>query len=235
MLASEIIQDVRRELLETTAAFWSDAELLRHLNRGQIDYINRTRSLEDTASLTTTIGTMDYQLPQNWTSAKAVFYNTKEDPTDNDAWKRLDPSSLEKMAQERPNFMASETIAELQATPEVYFIWEKRIYLYPSPRNSNDGDLFLWYKAKPIPVLTLGQSIELDESLAEALTAYILWKAWTKAKETALAAAQRQIYAEYIGEGRRWIKRRSGDQRYKVDIISAQRFGDSHPFGSSIF
>lgn len=234
MLASEIITDVRRELLETTAAFWSDAELLRHLNRGEKDYVNRTRILEDTAFLSTTTGTMDYQLPPNWVSAKLVLYNSKEEDTDDDAWQRLRPTSLEKMGQETPNFLATETTTSLEATPEKYFIWNNRIYLYPAPRNSKDSDLYLFYKAKPIALTSTDQSINIDDSLAEALTAYILWKAWAKGKETTLANEQASLYAEYIGQGRRWANRRSGDQRNKFDIESAIPFTQSGSFGPLI-
>lgn len=230
MLASEIITDVRRELLEPQAGFWSDAELLRHLNRAEKDFINRTRILEDTAFLSTTIGTMDYQLPTNWLSAKAVFYNTKENASDDDAWTRLVPTTLEKMSQEHPNFLATETDTDLQATPEKYWIWQNRIHLYPAPRNSKDSDLYLFYKSKPTALTATSQSINIDDSLSEAITAYILWKAWKKSKETSLAAEQAAIYAEYIGQGRRWANRRSGDQRNKFDIESATPFGRLNPF-----
>lgn len=231
MLASEIITDVRRELLETSGAFWSDTELLRHLNRAQIDFVNRTRILEDTAFLSTTQGTMDYQLPANFTAVKAVFYNDKEEATDEDSWRRLKATSLEKMAQEYPNFMATETDSDLEANPFKYWIWNNRIYLYPAPRNAKDGDLFLFYQAKPVTITATSESVEVDDSLAEALTAYILWKAWSKSKETSLAEDQKLIYAEYVGQGRRWAKRRSSDQRNQFDLDSPTPYGDTNPFG----
>lgn len=230
MQASEIILDARRELLETSGAFWSDAELLRSLNRAEKDFINRTRVLEDMASLSTTQGQMDYQLPDNWLSAKLVLYNSKEEATDEDSWQRLTPTSLEKMGQEYPNFMATETDTDLEANPSRYFIWQNRIYLYPAPRNPKDGDLFLFYKAKPIALTSTLQHIHVDDTLAEGITAYILWKAWSKSKETALAEEQKGIYAEYVGQGRRWAKRRSGDQRNKFDIESSTPFNDINPF-----
>jgi len=230
MLASEIITDVRRELLESNAGFWSDSELLRHLNRAQMDFVNRTRILEDQAFLSTSEGVADYPLPENWMSAKLVLFNTKQESTDDDAWRRLEPTSLEKMGQERPNFL--NTTENYRGTPIKYFIWNKRIYLYPSPKTVNAGDLYLFYKAKPVALTSTSQSINVDDSLSEALNAYILWKAWSKAKETALAEEQKAIYVSYIGEGRRWLKRQSGDQRYKVDIISSIPFDEGRPFDS---
>lgn len=228
MLASTIITDVRRELLETTGAFWTDTELLRHLNRAEMDFTNRTRILEDTAFLSTTIGQQDYPLPSNWLSAKLVLLNGKQEETDDDNWRRLRPTNLEKMGQEQPNFLRVDT--DVQSTPRKYFIWNQRLYITPAPNRNIASNLYLFYKSKPIPITVTTQSINIDESLSEGLTAYILWKAWTKAKETALASEQAQIYANYVGEGRRWVKRRSGDQRNKMDIISDIPISESSSF-----
>jgi len=233
MLASEILTDVRRELLETSGSFWSDAELLRHLNRAELDFTNRTRILEDQAFLTTTDDVMDYPLPNNWLSAKLVLINTKQNETDNDSWRRVEPTNLEKVGQERPNFQLIDD-SEYRK-PEKYWIWNNRIYFYPIPKGLTASNLYLYYKAKPIPITSTSQSINIDDSLAEGLTAYILWKAWSKSKETSLADEQKQIYANYVGEGRRWAKKRSGDQRYKMDIISTIPFVEGRPFDSFPF
>ena len=145
--------------------------------------------------------------------------NTKQDETEDDAWRRVYPTSLEKKAQENPNFLS--TIEDRRGTPQKYDIWGNTLYLTPSPRTSVAGDLYLFYNAKPIPITATTQEINIDESLSEALNAYILWKAWSKSKETALADEQKQIYASYVGEGRRWKKRRSGDARNLFDIQSS--------------
>lgn len=233
MQASEIITDVRRELLETNSGFWSDAELLRSLNRAEMDYVNRTRILEDQAFLSTSTGVKDYPLPDNWLSAKLVLSNQKENSTDPDQWIRLNPSSLEKMGQEQPNFLTTETTS--QTSPQRYWIWGKRIYLFPTPAAAVSGNLYLFYKAKPIPITSLTQEINIDSSLSEALTAYILWKAWAKAKETALAEEQKGIYVSYVGEGRRWANRRSGDQRNKIDLISPIPFDNGDGINYNIW
>jgi len=225
MQASEIITDVRRELLETSGAFWSDAELLRHLNRGEMDFVNRTRILEDKAFLTTTPGRSDYPLPSNWLSARLVLLNTKENETDTNSWQRLWPTSLEKKAQETPNFLRTDE--DYRGTPQKYDIWGNDIYLTPAPRSSVSGDLYLFYNSKPIPITSTSQSINIDESLSEALNAYILWKAWSKSKERALAEEQKQIYFEYVQQGRRWKKRRAGDARNLFDISSPYGFNMS--------
>jgi len=227
MQAQILINDARRELVETAAAFWTDAELLRHLNRAELDFVNKTRILEDTAQVSLTQGRLDYPLPSNWLSAKAVFFKiVNSDGTFR--WKRIYPSNLEKTAQQRPNFMNTET--DNQGTPQRYWIWGRSLWLDKAPDANNATYLLLFFKSKPISLTLVTQEINLDDSLSEALTAYILWKAWTKEQEFDRADAQQLIYDRYVAEGRKWVKKQSGDQRNRIDIDSPVPFdGDYDP------
>lgn len=222
MLARQILNDVRRELLEFGAQnFWSDDELLRHLNRAELDYVNRTRLLEDSAQVTIIQGRSDYPLPANWVSARLVMLNVP-DQDGRARWRRIYPSNLEKVAQENPSFM--DNSAGGQHVPCKYYIWGNILNLVPAP-NAQATDLMLFYKSKPLPLTDPDtQYIHIDDTLSEALTAYVLWKAWAKEKETDLAEAQKQTYFEYVAEGRRWLKKKSGDQRYRIDLDSPESF-----------
>jgi len=230
MLVSEIITDARKELLEYgTQLFWSDDELLRYYNRGELDFVNRTRLLEDTAYLSLTQGISRYPLPSNWLSSRAILHKS-EDSSRNVSWRRIWPRNLEKVVQERSNFLDTSTNA--QGRPIVYFIWNKEIYILPAPDTESATQLILFYKSKPLPITAPStESVRIDNSLSEGLTAYILWKAWTKEKEMDLAEEQKQIYFNYVGEGRRWSKKQLGDGRYQIDIESPESFGgDCNPY-----
>lgn len=226
LLASEIISDVRRELLEYGAAvFWSDNELMRLLNRGQLDYVNRTRILEDSASINLTQGRIDYPLPKNWFSTRLVLHN-QPNTSGTDSWKRLYPTNLEKVAQERVGFLSTDT--STQSRPSNYCIWNDTIYIIPACSLDAATTVIMFYKSKPSIVTNLSTDyLSVDDSLAEGITAYILWKAWMKEKESDLAENQKNIYVDYIGEGRRWLKKRSGDQRYRIDIDSPIPFDNA--------
>lgn len=227
MLVSEILSDARRELLEYGAQlFWSDPELLRLYNRAELDYVNRTRLLEDTASLSLTQGISRYPLPSNWLSSRAILHKS-EDSNGNITWRRVWPKNLEKVMQERPNFLDTSTNA--QGRPTFYFIWNKEMYLLPAPDLESTTQINLFYKSKPLPITApTTESIRIDDSLSEGLTAYILWKAWAKEKEMDLAEEQKNIYFNYVGEGRRWSKKQLGDGRYQIDIDSPEPFGGSY-------
>jgi len=232
MQAQQIITDARRELLETVGIFWSDAELLRLYNKAEMDFVNKTRMLEDTAQLTLIAGQSDYPLPQNWLSAKAIFIKVINDDS-TFKWKRLWPSNLEKISQEDPNFLDTDTDSS-QGLPSKYWIWGRSFRLNRAPSAQYATTVMMFFKSKPIPVTVLTQSINIDESVSDALTSYILWKAWKKEKEQDLADG---AYAEYVGwiaEGRKWVKKQSGDQRFKFDIESGTGF--TNPvFGANPF
>lgn len=232
MQAQIIITDVRRELVEISPAYWSDTELLRHLNRCELDYSNKTRILEDTAQLSLTQGRINYPLPQNWMSARAIFFKiVNSDGTFR--WKRIYPSNLEKTAQMRPNFLSTET--DNQGTPARYWIWRKELWLDRAPDADNATTLLLFFKSKPIPLTAATQEINLDDSLSEAIFEYIMWKALRKEQEFDAADEHKLEYDRYVAEGRKWVKKQSGDQRNRIDIDSAIPFdGASNDFNNPL-
>lgn len=231
MKAQEIIDDVREELVETIAAFWSDAQLLALLNRAEKDFCNKTRMLEGRATMQTQIGIMNYPLPSNWLSAKGVTYDdavVNPDTTITHNLRRLRPTNLEKMLQERPQFRDVSDTGTF-GMPDQYFLWGREIWLNRAPDKAVDVEL--WFKSKPIPITDPEQQINIDDSLSDALHQYMLWKAWSKEKEFDLATAAEQEYIRYVGEGRRFVKKASGDQAYQLDIESGMPItGSSQTF-----
>jgi hypothetical protein len=220
MQAQELITRVRQELVETVGSFWSDEELLNLLRKGERDFTNRTRILEDRATLDIVAGQSRYPLPANWLSARAIFYNDKQGVSTNpDRWRRLRPSNLEKRGQENQNFLSTAT--EARGTPNTYWIWGREIIIEPIPLYSGSADLVLFFKSKPIPVTQATQSINIDDSLSDGLEAYMLWKAWKKEKEIDLADEAREEYLGFVRQGLRFVKKQSGDQRFRLDIESA--------------
>lgn len=216
-----LINQVRRELVETVGSFWSDSELLDLYNRAERDFVNRTRILEDRASLDIVAGQSRYPLPANWLSARAVFYNDKAGvSTSPDNWRRLRPSNLEKRAQENQNFLSANT--ENRGTPHTYWIWAREIIIEPAPLYSGTADLVLFFKAKPTTLTAATMQLNVDDSMADGLQAYMLWKAWKKEKEPDLADEAREEYIGFVRQGLRFVKRQSGDQRNRIDINSWQ-------------
>ena len=228
MLARQILDDVRRELLEYSApSFWSDAELVRHLNRAQMDFANRTRMLEDSAQMTFIQGRTDYVLPSNYLSLRLLMHNIP-DGNGTANWMRIYPSNLEKIAQENPQFL--DTSTNNQDRPRKYYIWNNTLYVTPAPDAASASTAVIFYKAKPITILDPDtDSISIDDSLSDGLTSFVLWKAWAKEGEQDKAEASQKNYYEYVMEGRRWLKKKSGDQKFRIDIESPISFTGDRP------
>lgn len=229
MLASQVISDVRKELLELSPEYWSDSELLRYINRAQMDFANKTRILEDDANLSLVQGQSDYSLPANWTSARLVLIKIINDDG-TFQWKRLYPINLEKAAQQQPNFL--NTSDKNQGRPTRYWIWNRRLWLNKAPDAGFATELHLFFKSKALLVSNASETLAFDDELCEAITAYVLWKAWAKEQEFERADDQKTMYFQYVAEGRKWVKRQSGDMRNRLDIDSPQSLdGNFFPFG----
>jgi hypothetical protein len=224
MLVSELITDVRFELQEPVPGFWTDPELLNQINRAQQDFVNRTRILESDATMDTEVGRSEYVLPADCLSTKAVFYNqdTPAVTPNVKGWRRLEASDLEHVAQRNQNFLSDNT-SELD-DPIYYYTWGRSLQLVPTPKE--DGhQVKIYYKAKPADLLTVSDSLEIDDSLAPALRAYVLWKAWTKEKEMDLARQEEARYFQGVRDGLRWVKLQSGDRVNSIATKAVRGYG----------
>lgn len=229
MKVSQVITDVRRELLESgaDASFWTDSELIRLINRGQFDYVNRTRILEDRAILSLEVGRADYPLPANWLSDKAIYHIKTIGGKKNQ--RRLNPSDLERMSTEVPNFLITDD-SDRYARPSKFWVWGTTLYVDAPPDEVEDSDLIMFYKSKPSRITDTTQDIQIPEELADGLNAYVLWRAWTKEKEKQFAADNLAIYLDFIKQGLRYVKRKVGDRQGKIDVQSPFPFtGSSDP------
>ncbi|MGD9724879.1 MAG: DUF6682 family protein [Nitrospiraceae bacterium] len=218
MTGQEIINRVRRELLETSAGFWSDAELLDLINRAEQDFSNRVRGFEDTAVLSTVAGQSEYPLPANWLSATAIFYNNNV--AGQDDWILLSPADVNELAITNPNFLSVQG-ALATDYPLRYMIYRRSIHLIKAPGSDGPNSVRMFYKSKPVPLAQASDSINIDDTLSGAIEAYVLWKAWMKEKEFQLAEEQKGLYAGFVRDGLREVKLRAGNKLHNIDNFGA--------------
>ena len=199
----------------------SEAELLRLLNRGVQHYTNATRLSESHAFLTTTPGIRRYVLPSTSLSVKLVMFKQVNDNGDT-SWKILDLSTIERIANEFPNFL--DTSIENRGTPSQVAIYDRTLELDRAPLTLNDSDLFIFFKSKPVNVPTVNSHIPIDDIATEGLIQFVLWKAWMKEKELALAKEAKNEYELEVRKGRRWVKKQMAMLRHRLDIVTSSRF-----------
>lgn len=218
MTGQEIINRVRRELLETSAGFWSDAELLDLINRAEQDFSNRVRGFEDSAVLSLVAGQSTYPLPANWLSATAIFFNDNQ--SGQDRWILLSPTDVNELALTDPNFLSTQN-ALATDYPTKYMIYGRTIRFVKTPGYDGANNVVMFFKSKPVPLNTAADSINIDDTLGGAIEAFVLWKAWSKEKEFALAEEQKGLYAGFIRDGLREVKLRAGNKLHNMDNFGA--------------
>jgi hypothetical protein len=239
MTGNDIVQGLRAEVVEPNPAFFTNATLLYWINRAQADYVRRVRCLQSYAFMTSVQGQKTYPVPANWLASEKVFWNNPQPNSGIAQWGPVKPTSLEKMAQENPNWLSDDP--SMWGRIQVYFIQNKTLFLYPANILPTPNDIFMFYEAKPTPLLTLDDSISIDDSLVSGIEAYCLWKMWKMDQEDQLAEEQRIRYEGQtpggsggeIGLGLKWKKQKVLDGKWKIDIESYMPYNYSSVNGSA--
>lgn len=216
----DIVNDVRAEIIEPSPTFFSNSRMLSLINLAQKEYVRRTRCLQSFAWTSTVQGETAYPMPQDWLGSECIFWNDVVNGENN--WRRLTPTSLEKMAQESPNFLSSD--AQMLGKPQKYYIVGSTLYVFPRPAHTGSNDIFMYYQSREIPLTDLSQPLSVDDSLAPGLRAYVLWKLWKQDQEDSLAEEQHELFKEEIGLGIKWCNKRTLDLKRKIDIESYQPY-----------
>ena len=220
----DLVNDCRAEVIEPNPAFFSTPRMLALVNLAQKEYVRKTRCIQSFAFTNTVTGQQQYPMPSNWLGSEVIFWQDQTTPG-TPIWRRLRPTTMEKMAQESPNFMSTDP--NTFSKPLKYFIVGTTLFLYPKPQMSGNADIFMYYQSRETPLTDLSQSLSVDDSLTPGLRAYVLWKMWKQDQEDSLAEEQHQLFKEEIGEGIKWRNRRILDMKRKIDIESYQPFSNT--------
>jgi len=217
---NDLVNDVRAEVLEPSPAFFSSTRMLALINLAQKEYVRKTRCLQNFAWTSTVQGIGIYPMPSDWLGSECIFW--QDNSGGQPIWRRLRPTTLEKMAQESPNFLSTDST--MLGKPNKYFIIGTNLYIYPKPEVSGSNDIFMYYQSREIPLQALSDPLTIDDSLTPGLRAYILWKMWKQDQEDSLAEEQHQLFKEELGDGIKWRNQRILDLKRKIDIESYQPF-----------
>lgn len=230
----DLVNDCRAEVIEPNPAFFSSGRMLALVNLAQQEYVRKTRCLQNFAFTSTVMGVQIYPMPGDWLGSEVLFWQDQTNVL-TPMWRRLRPTTLEKMAQESPNFLSNDP--NMLGKPLKYFIIGTNLYIYPKPQMSGTNDIFMYYQSREVPLTDLSQPLSVDDSLAPGLRAYILWKMWKQDQEDNLAEEQHKLFMEEIGWGIKWRNQRILDLKRKLDIESYMPFsigGNNYSANGSI-
>lgn len=148
------LAQVRAEIQESTAGFWSDAEITNWLNEAYSELLVAL-SVETTSTLTLVAGTESYSLPTDFRLARRVEIQTTVGSATN--WIEILPYTLDLR---RPGDPVNPVT--LTSTPTGYYIYANKISFVPIPDGAYSGTLYYYQGAT---VLTGGQSPTYPEGI----------------------------------------------------------------------
>jgi hypothetical protein len=143
MTRQEIRDLTRKNLGETTAAFWTDVELNSYINLAGHEIAWATKCIrKNNGYITTTASASDYVLSNSISNCLSITsVRFKQDGT---TWHRLTPKNPEELDEEYPGWLSAAA-----GTPIHYYydIKEDNFSLWPKPNSTNAGTNYvrLWH------------------------------------------------------------------------------------------
>lgn len=225
----DVVDDVRAEITEPSPTFFSEARMLQLVNLAQEEYVRLTRVLQSYAFTSSIQGQADYPMPTDWLGSEKIFFNaTTDGVTPN--WQPLQPTTLEKLGQENPNFLSAST--STQGTPRLCYVIGSTLYIYPKPQANGQNDIFMFYESRAPELGSLDDPLSIDDSLYPGVRAYVLWKLWKQDQEKDNAAEEKENFKDELGRGRKWRNKRMLDGVWKMDVQSYIPYSYSGSFSN---
>lgn len=199
---------IRKELGETTAAFWTDAELNTWMNLAGHDIAEKALCIKSKSFMTTAEGQKEYDMDSLFAGficpTKVYMYQ------DGMTWEEMDQKTLEEMNHEFPGWKSA-----ANGTPYLYIFEQDRgkvMTLYVPPNALNSGtDYVEVYYAKDfsdISADTASLSSQLDSVVLElALTDWVIAMGFETRGQTEKA-------------NDRWTKYYGKLQNYKTNLLN---------------
>lgn len=139
--------DIRNRLVETTADFYTDAELLVWINYSIKRFIQRTEWLERMTAQPLVANQYDYTLPTSVNKILAVRYRDQEcvEPLDMAEW-----------------FDYVGTFQSTGVPPQAYrqFPWDSKIRIYPIPSSSSEATTVTGAHNSSVTTITVGDTTD---------------------------------------------------------------------------
>lgn len=172
MTRAEIRNLVRRRLGETTAAFWSDAELNTWINDACTDISFRAKCLPGNSKFSTVSGTAEYVI-SSLVSATILSINEVYYLQEGTVWQKIEATSRTQLDLDYPNWKSTDS-----GTPLFYYFdREEGIFgLYPKPDATNAGTDYgeIYFTKAHVDLNADGESPQLPEYVQLAAVDFVV-------------------------------------------------------------
>jgi hypothetical protein len=172
-----VIDRVRADLNETTAGFWTDAQLIKWTDEAVKDIIYKTRCTETGVSTTTLQNAV-----RTYSLSSVTFLDVEK--VEHDSGVTTDPQQVFDL--DRAMFRNLRYGREKETgRPKVFSVWNNALYIWPIPANTSSDTysgttLYIYYIPRPSGVTTTTSVIETPAYFDVAVYDYVKAKALAK-------------------------------------------------------
>ena len=181
--AQVVIDRARYYLNETTASFWSDAELLVYLNHAILDISDTAKCLEGTEIVTLQTDVTQYAISSSYLSVERAVYSGATTTHDSNNFKGLERTDIQRIGHK-------EQVGE----PVQFYVWNDNFYVDPKPSSDVSGYTVMLYLTERPTAIALTGAIPTPAAYDEALAMFVASRAVIKDKQWDRAS---QLYALY--------------------------------------
>jgi hypothetical protein len=173
MTRLEIRSLIRKRLGETTASFWSDAELNSWINDACTDVAFRAKCLRGSSYFTTVADTADYTMSALVSAATVLSINEVYYKQNGTTWQKLEATSRTELDMTDPTWKSTDS-----GTPQRYWFdrEEGTFSLYQKPDSTNAGVSYgqLFYTKAHVDINGDSESPQLPEYIQNAIVDYVV-------------------------------------------------------------
>lgn len=197
----QVRTNLRSKLDETSARFWSDADLTQFINEGARDIVRRSETLQASTSINAVANTQEYTLPSDVIRIYRVEYSQ-----DGNIFYPLEYHDFANMdsiwwSQQKTS----------KGIPTWFTMWgfppTLKLVLYPTPSSSTTNAIGVRYYRLPLEATANGDNVEVPEGWHDLVEDYAEYVALRKDHDQRWQEAK-QLYEAKMGDmisvTRRW-------------------------------
>jgi hypothetical protein len=160
MLVSEIATRVKRQFGDEAGAQITDADIIRWVNDAMMEITRTNNLLQISATAATTAGVAEYDLPVEILSLRSIKYKGL----------KLNGLNME-------DFDAMLADSTARGEPQAYYVYARKVTLFPAPSANGTTDLKIFYNRKPTDVTVVGDTPEIPIQYHNRIVEYAIAQA----------------------------------------------------------
>lgn len=189
MNVEDLILGVQRLFGDTAEAQINRNDILRWLNHGQLEIAKSTEVLQRHSEVDLVAGDDCYPLPSDCMFLRRVEVNGK----------KIERVDFEEIDTVLPNRNAESGVT---GEPNVHWVWDDKIWFWPTPSTGGSGNLDIWYIRRPSTLAANEDIPEIPAYMHEDLIQYAVMKAKELDEDWEASSLLRQDIMQRMGENR---------------------------------